>query len=1137
MSDHAWILENLESYSAGGLEPDERDRLEQHVRSCSPCARALEKARSLDRTMESLFTPVRPEAALEDRLIWVLRSRSRRWIRRQIIAAAAAVILLAALGAGLSKFIERGELEFPWAISSRLRAQNHIKQLVMDVDTVNVRGGSGEPWFNPAASRGVARLDAAGDGLLDAEQLAVQSREEATGSLVHDDSGSMSRKEPTISPKNEHWLEPYKRQDSFVERRTDRDARGVADGSMKPVEESDLKESLGDKPVQSPRAHSWGASSYAANAIVQGKAFSPDGKQGAAEIGSQLSLGRQPRISSVVKGTSRVHEGRADGVMPAQASSTAAEAEFSYRSALPTSGAVNSYFKPGDQGRSDTKGESKATGEAFTPFGLLGASKGQEGKDRNQAQPSASEQKPAEPAKPPAERVKELINNSEDLRQVQHDWERAWINDESSHLTPERVHGGISVDSNGGKSANPQGTGKEKPGAGGQEKPPSPPSALPRKIVIRSGEIEFEIESFDAAVAAVTKLVNQYQGGYVDTVNSDKLPNGKVKGSVVVRVPPQHLDSLILDLRKELGKGGELKTLHVGSEDITKQYTDLESRLRAARTMEERLLQIIKTGKGEIKDLLNAEKELGVWRTRVEELQGELNYYANRVSLSTLTISLYEKEIRAPAALVEIERVQMGIEVEDVDKAQQQVLKEVAASKGRVTKSELRQQAAGQFNAVMSFEVPPDAAGPLRDHLRQLGTVARLEVDRLQQSEDGSGRPQTVIKSRRNDTQFFLSLYNVANVAPRETIHLSIASADVESAYRAVVTRVQKSSGRVVASNLNRQKNEQTSGTIQFEVKSAEADALLRELKDTGEVLRVQFTENPDTANVTRSKRGFDVQLLAFGLVLPRETARLEAATKDVPDAYRRLQEAIATIKVRVLTAQLNEQDREDLKAQLEFDLRRADQPAIDAVLEKIGDVYARTVTRAADADNILESRLRMQIALVNAARIPPRETVKLAVEVSNVDQTAGSFSAQVKESGGRVAGSNVSHESNGRVTALLTYDVPLARADDLLRKFTSAGVVRVLQSSHDPKVPDSPLAIARLTVTLSNAELIVPSDDGLWPQIRKGLSTSFIALSWSLTVVIVGVCFVLPWVVVAYFAYRLVARLRRGAATGNVTP
>src|SRR5262249_51666347 len=35
------------------------------------------------------------------------------------------------------------------------------------------------------------------------------------------------------------------------------------------------------------------------------------------------------------------------------------------------------------------------------------------------------------------------LNSSEDLRQIENEWERIWFVDQPSHLTPERVHGGI----------------------------------------------------------------------------------------------------------------------------------------------------------------------------------------------------------------------------------------------------------------------------------------------------------------------------------------------------------------------------------------------------------------------------------------------------------------------------------------------------------------------------------------------------------------------------------------------------------------------------------------------------------------------------------------------------------------------
>ncbi len=43
----------------------------------------------------------------------------------------------------------------------------------------------------------------------------------------------------------------------------------------------------------------------------------------------------------------------------------------------------------------------------------------------------------------PNRRIKQLYNTSEDMRQIEDEWERFWFTDQPSHLTPERVHGGI----------------------------------------------------------------------------------------------------------------------------------------------------------------------------------------------------------------------------------------------------------------------------------------------------------------------------------------------------------------------------------------------------------------------------------------------------------------------------------------------------------------------------------------------------------------------------------------------------------------------------------------------------------------------------------------------------------------------
>jgi hypothetical protein len=43
----------------------------------------------------------------------------------------------------------------------------------------------------------------------------------------------------------------------------------------------------------------------------------------------------------------------------------------------------------------------------------------------------------------PNRRVQELLNQSEDLRMIEDEWERFWFTDQPSHLTPYRTHGGV----------------------------------------------------------------------------------------------------------------------------------------------------------------------------------------------------------------------------------------------------------------------------------------------------------------------------------------------------------------------------------------------------------------------------------------------------------------------------------------------------------------------------------------------------------------------------------------------------------------------------------------------------------------------------------------------------------------------
>ena len=78
MSDHAWVEENLSAYATGGLSVQEKNRVERHLESCSACAHTKSEIIEMEQLMNGLFTPVRPDAGLEDRVITKLHRPASR---------------------------------------------------------------------------------------------------------------------------------------------------------------------------------------------------------------------------------------------------------------------------------------------------------------------------------------------------------------------------------------------------------------------------------------------------------------------------------------------------------------------------------------------------------------------------------------------------------------------------------------------------------------------------------------------------------------------------------------------------------------------------------------------------------------------------------------------------------------------------------------------------------------------------------------------------------------------------------------------------------------------------------------------------------------------------------------------------
>jgi hypothetical protein len=227
-----------------------------------------------------------------------------------------------------------------------------------------------------------------------------------------------------------------------------------------------------------------------------------------------------------------------------------------------------------------------------------------------------------------------------------------------------------------------------------------------------------------------------------------------------------------------------------------------------------------------------------------------------------------------------------------------------------------------------------------------------------------------------------------------------------------------------------------------------------------------------------------------------------------------------------MITAKLNEEDRQNITADLDFEIGRTEREALAKALAETGVVLTRNVMRAQDRDTVVETKERLQLRIMDVAKIPPRETMTLGIEVNDVDKAVAALAALVKDSQGTAIERHVSRRPNGEMVAKLVYNVPLAQADTFTSKLGMAGTVRSQNASRNPQVPESELAVARYEVVLSN-EPLAAGDEGMGSAVKKGLKYSLVALYYGLMLVVIGAVFLSPFAGV-YGGYRLVQRVRR---------
>lgn len=160
------------------------------------------------------------------------------------------------------------------------------------------------------------------------------------------------------------------------------------------------------------------------------------------------------------------------------------------------------------------------------------------------------------------------------------------------------------------------------------------------RIVIKNGNLEIVVDAPEKSMETISRMAES-MGGYVVTANLYKtqLSDGQEvpRASITIRVPAENLDEALERIEAESDQLPLSKNIQ--SQDITSDYTDLQSRLTNLEAAEAQLMEIMASA-NKTEDVLNVFDQLTRVREQIEVIKGQIKYYDESARLSAISVEL-----------------------------------------------------------------------------------------------------------------------------------------------------------------------------------------------------------------------------------------------------------------------------------------------------------------------------------------------------------------------------------------------------------------------------------------------------------------------------------------------------------------
>ena len=171
------------------------------------------------------------------------------------------------------------------------------------------------------------------------------------------------------------------------------------------------------------------------------------------------------------------------------------------------------------------------------------------------------------------------------------------------------------------------------------------------RMVIKNASLSLAVDDPSISMSRISNMAEE-MGGFVVSANvyQTYLSDGQKvpQGSITVRIPAERLQEALTRIKAETSL--PVISENISSQDVTSEYTDLDSKVRNLEAAEKQLQAILDRAT-KTEDVLSVFNQLTQVREQIEVLKGQMKYYEQSAALSAISVELIPNAAVQPVTI------------------------------------------------------------------------------------------------------------------------------------------------------------------------------------------------------------------------------------------------------------------------------------------------------------------------------------------------------------------------------------------------------------------------------------------------------------------------------------------------------